>query len=435
MIDTRIVYKGITSHVTFIYGAPAVENRAAFWQKVNTVGLGRDTPWLLTGDYNDILNNAEKAGGPIRPEGSFTTFRTFVAPNGLWDLKHSGEQLSWRGNRYTHFIRARLDRSMSNCAWAEAFPMGRCRYLRFEGSDHRPLLTYFNADRPKKRGMFRFNRALTEQEEVTHLVDQAWNSTPMDSVITKLNNCRRNIINWAKEKQTQRNLLIKKNQEALEKALTSPQPDSELILSINAVLKNAYLDEEQFWLQRSRIQWLKKGDRNTGFFHAATRTRRTINSIPVLEDTQGGAVYEEQEIAWVISDYFTKIFTSNGNNSFSQLQNLLTPKVTPEMNAMLTSIPSDSEITAAVKSINGDKAPGLMDSRQPFIRLIGILWAMMLLGMSEVSLLQATYTRNRTRPKFALFQRLRELGQWQTIDLLPCAILITRLSQKSLRRD
>ncbi|KAG2313585.1 hypothetical protein Bca4012_028119 [Brassica carinata] len=225
------------------------------------------------------------------------TFRSFVAQNGLWDLKHSGEQLSWRGNRHTHFIRSRLDRSMNNCAWAEAFPMGRCRYLRFEDSDHRSLLTYFNADRPKKRGMFRFDRALTEQEEITQLVDKAWNTSPLDTVIAKLSSYRRNIIIWAKEKQIQSNVLIKLKQQELEKALSSAIPDVVSIEAINSDLKRAYLEEEQFWLQRSRIQWLKKGDRNTGFFHTATRTRRTINAIPVLEDNQGGAVYEEQQIA------------------------------------------------------------------------------------------------------------------------------------------
>ncbi|KAJ4885834.1 Uncharacterized protein Rs2_25582 [Raphanus sativus] len=99
LIDTRIVYKGITSFVSFIYGAPAVENRADFWNKLNAVGQNRDDPWLITGDFNDILNNTEKCGGPTRPEGSFTAFRSFVAQNGLWDLKHTGEQLSWRGNR------------------------------------------------------------------------------------------------------------------------------------------------------------------------------------------------------------------------------------------------------------------------------------------------------------------------------------------------
>jgi len=130
------------------------------------------------------------------------------------------------------------------------------------------------------------------------------------------------------------------------------------IENLNMELRQAYLAEEQIWQQRSRIQWLKKGDRNTGFFHAATRTRRTINSIPVIEDMQGGAVYEEQQIGRVISDYFTQIFTSNGNGSFTQIQGLLARKVTPEMNEMLTTIPSDSEIREAMKSINGGKARG-----------------------------------------------------------------------------
>lgn len=271
-----------------------MENRAEFWTKLSVVGQGREDPWLITGDFNDILTNSEKLGGPTRPEGSFSVFRSFVAQNGLWDLKHTGEQLSWRGNRHSHFIRSRLDRAMGNCAWAEAFPMGRCRYLRFEGSDHRPLLSYFNSNRTRKRGMFRFNRALTEQEEVTQVVDEAWNSSPLDSVIAKLNNCRRMIIQWTKEQQEKSNISIKRDQEALEKALTSNNPDVALIESLNANLRRAYLAEEKFWLQRSRIQWLKQGDRNTGFYHAATRTRRIINSIPVLEDDQGEQFMKNQ---------------------------------------------------------------------------------------------------------------------------------------------
>ncbi|KAG2308255.1 hypothetical protein Bca52824_028003 [Brassica carinata] len=287
LIDTRVDYKGTTSFVSFIYGPPATEDRPAFWSKLSSVGRGRDEPWLITGDFNDILTNAEKMGGPTRPEVSFNAFRSF----------HTGEKLSWRGHRHTHFIRSRLDRSMGNCSWSEAFPMGRCRYLRFEGSDHRPLLSYFNADRPTKRGLFRFNRSLTEQNEVTQLVSEAWNSSPLATVIAKLNTCRRSIIKWAKEKQEQSNLTIKRNQEALEAALSSDTPDTTLIETLNIALLRAYIAEEQFWQQRSRIQWLKQGDRNTGFFHAATRTRRIINSIPVIEDPQGGAVYEEPDIS------------------------------------------------------------------------------------------------------------------------------------------
>lgn len=107
-------------------------------------------------------------------------------------------------------------------------------------------MSYFNADRTKKKGMFRFNRALTDNSEVTQLVDEAWNSSPLDTVITKLNECRRRIIQWAKDQQEHSNLTIKRNQEALEKALSSDQPNTGLIESLNTELRQAYLAEEQF---------------------------------------------------------------------------------------------------------------------------------------------------------------------------------------------
>nr|VDD54068.1 unnamed protein product [Brassica oleracea] len=88
---------------------------------------------------------------------------------------------------------------MANCSWAEKYPMGRCFYLRFEGSDHRPLITYFNSSMTRKHGSFRFNRSLTEEPEVTELVDEAWNHSPLASVIEKLNECRRRIIQWTKK--------------------------------------------------------------------------------------------------------------------------------------------------------------------------------------------------------------------------------------------
>ena len=79
LVDTKITHKGVTSFVSFVYGTPAAENRASFWNRLTTVGHGRDSPWLITGDFNDFLNNAEKVGGPARPEGSFTALNVFPA--------------------------------------------------------------------------------------------------------------------------------------------------------------------------------------------------------------------------------------------------------------------------------------------------------------------------------------------------------------------
>ena len=358
IIDTKVAFKGSSSFISFIYGAPSVENRAAVWAEISRIGTNRDLPWLLTGDFNEILDNTEKVGGPPRWEGSFTTFRTFVSQNGFWDLRHSGNHLSWRGSRYSHFIRSRLDRSMVNCSWSELYPMGRSCYLRFEGSDHRPLVTYFNSSGPRKRGLFRFNRSLTENEEVTDMINTTWNQTPLAGVIAKLNECRRKIILWTKERNLKANQVVSETRIALDQALSSAYPDVPRIEELTNILATAYKEEEQFWLQRSRIQWLKDGDRNTGFFHAATRTRRMQNSLSVIEDSQGTEVHEESDIVFVIANYYQDIFSTKSVGDFSLIHSLLPCKVTADMNDYLIKLPSSQEIKEAAFSINSGKAPG-----------------------------------------------------------------------------
>lgn len=101
-IDTKIITGPDPLFITFVYGAPRQADRAAFWLKLMELGGDRENAWCLTGDFNDLLHNEEKVGGPARWEGSFVTFRSFVSQAGLWDIQHTGNHLSWRGTRYNH---------------------------------------------------------------------------------------------------------------------------------------------------------------------------------------------------------------------------------------------------------------------------------------------------------------------------------------------
>ena len=38
-----------------------------------------------------------------------------------------------------------------------------------------------------------------------------------------------------------------------------------------------------FWRQRSRIQWIKNGDKNTKYFHRMATTNKRINTIESLK--------------------------------------------------------------------------------------------------------------------------------------------------------
>lgn len=49
----------------------------------------------------------------------------------------------------------------------------------------------------------------------------------------------------------------------------------------------AYNNEEMYWSQKTRIQWLKESDKNTQFFHASVVKRRKQNRIEKLEKREG----------------------------------------------------------------------------------------------------------------------------------------------------
>lgn len=72
-----------------------------------------------------------------------------------------------------HYIRSRLGRTLANVAWGDMFPASSCNYLRFEGSDHRPLLTYLDTTKTKQRRPFRYDRRLNDNVEARQVIEEA----------------------------------------------------------------------------------------------------------------------------------------------------------------------------------------------------------------------------------------------------------------------
>lgn len=358
LIDTMVTHKRSSFHASFIYGEPEVCKRRATWESFSQSFGDRTSPWFLTGDLNEIIENGEKSGGPLRAEG-----RSFLALHDLFDLKHSGNFLSWRGNSGNHRVYCRLDRAMGNSDWLHAYPNGRCHYLEFQGSDHRPLMSFFDSKRRKKPSLLRFDRRLRDNVEVKKLVSDIWGDHPNLSVDSRLNLCRQAIVARSKEQAINSRANIERIQKELNDNMANPDGSEALILSLNGELLAAYRAEEEFWRQRRRLLWLVLGDKNSGFFHAIAKGRGARNKISVLENAEGTVFFEEEQIALEISTYFQNIFTSasselDGAAVDATLARALRPKVTSEMNVQLMEVPSMAEVKKALFAIHPDKAPG-----------------------------------------------------------------------------
>jgi hypothetical protein len=65
---------------------------------------------------------------------------------------------------------------------------------------------------------------------------------------------------------------------------------------IQSQIYDRYQQEETFWKQKSRITWLKNGERNTTFFHHSTIQHRMHNRTNSLKKTVGARVETHKEI-------------------------------------------------------------------------------------------------------------------------------------------
>lgn len=122
-------------------------------------------------------------------------------------------------------------------------------------------------------------------------------------------------------------------------------------------LREIHKQEEIYWRQRSRLQWLKEGDENTKFFHVVANGRKNQNFIPNIR--QDGALYEDaRDIGRVFSECFKLQFGKKRDKiPMVDLERLLAFKMHVDLSYLEQPFRLD-EIKCAVFELGSNKAPG-----------------------------------------------------------------------------
>ncbi|KAL5570359.1 hypothetical protein UlMin_026934 [Ulmus minor] len=118
--------------------------------------------------------------------------------------------------------------------------------------------------------------------------------------------------------------------------------------------------EEQYWKQRSRVSWLRDGDKNTKFFHRKASNRRFKNEILGICDENGCWQTEIGLVKSVFKDYFDAIFSSS-NPSLELIKEVtgsIPCRVSEEENCFLLRPFVADDMKAALFYMNPTKASG-----------------------------------------------------------------------------
>lgn len=123
-------------------------------------------------------------------------------------------------------------------------------------------------------------------------------------------------------------------------------------------IKEVLFQEEILWKQKSRIEWIRKGDKSTKFFHLTTLIKRLRNKIDCLMNEDGDWVSDKEQLKDLAINYYSKLFSPEDNSWGGDYIGGLFPQLVDEQWRELAKSCESDEVWRALKSMGPLKAPG-----------------------------------------------------------------------------
>eukprot|EP00253_Pinus_taeda_P021290 PITA_21290 len=240
------------------------------------------------------------------------------------------------------------------------------------GSDHWPIRLEVDIKVNQGKRPFRFEAFWLRDPEFIKKVEEWWRQSTiqgkgkMRTFQLKLKELKGRIKNWNKEQfdnimEDKQNL--EKEMESLQQKMILEGRTEESISKEGAILgklEERRKQEEILWRQKSRIKWLREGERNTKFFHQAMIKHRQRNKILSIKDKNGNKVVEQAEIEEVLMDHHKEILSQPQADRMHAIQEICSaiPRlVTEDQNNALMRAATLEEIEETVKAMKKGTAP------------------------------------------------------------------------------
>ncbi|XP_058727131.1 uncharacterized protein LOC131598562 [Vicia villosa] len=360
VLDTKDQYVSFTiNHLgtvigfSVIYASTSYLVRRSLW---NTLGnVLPNTPWSFIGDFNAIISSAEYKGNHTPSKAPISDFFNWTDVNSLIQVPTLGNPFTWCNGRKGRLrTEKRLDRVICNMDLLDVCHSIKCHTLPKVKSDHYPLLYSINLEKVTFKSQFKFLNMWTKNEDCLRVIEEVWKTKfwgcPMYVLDRKLKLLKARLKDWNKNSFGD----ITHNVITAESDLRKIQDDignfgytdllHELEKDAQGKLESALNTEEDFWKEKSRINWQVHGDRNTKFFHTYAKIRRRtslINSLVIDNQVINDNVVLESHII----NHFKNLFNNDFVPQDNQLIRTSIPALVSDLtNNMLTMIPSDEEV-------------------------------------------------------------------------------------------
>lgn len=363
--------------VAFIYGFNTEGQRRELWRdlsELNSSPTLRNAPWLLMGDFNQILCSSEHYSiqaynAPLR---GMQELRFFMENNDLTDLSSRGNYFTWTNCRPEDPILRKLDRALVNPAWISQFPESLATFDPPGDSDHSPCLIALSSAPLSGKKTFKYFSFISSHSDFIPSLRSAWGESvgigsklfTLGQRLKKAKECCKRLNRERFSNIQQRTKTALEDLERIQSLLmTSP---TEALVAEESVAKDTWAffvsAQENFFKLKSRIRWLREGDSNTRFFHRVVLANQSWNAIRYLRDATGLRIYNQQQIKGMAVAYFKNLLGSESRGiipmSIEEIRAIHPFRCSNSLASDLTRIPSNEEIKDEFLRMPKCKAPG-----------------------------------------------------------------------------
>eukprot|EP00253_Pinus_taeda_P001856 PITA_01856 len=361
--------------ITGVYGPRIQSEKENFLQNLKALRcLIPGKQWIVGGDFNLIKTSGEKRGGTRRVDKVMEQFGDLIRDQNLIDIQTINGSHTWNNRRGgANQIASRLDRFLISEQIMLKDVFIEATILPVAGSDHWPIKLEIDLKQSPPNKPFRFEAFWLRNEGLMEKLEEWWRTSDqrgknkMHTFQLKLKEMKNKIKKWNKEEFgniIEEKKRLEQRMEELQQMDILEGIQEERIkeegMTLNQ-LEERRKQEEILWKQKSRVQWLREGERNTKFFHKVMVQHRQRNRIFSIKNQEGQRVLQHEEIEKVLVNHFKDILRepqANRSDAIAKISREIPNVVTRDQNLALMRKITMEEVEDIVRNMKRNKAPG-----------------------------------------------------------------------------
>lgn len=300
-------------------------------------------------------------------------FKDFIKSTMLVDIFPKSGTFTWNNKRGgDRQITSRLDKFLvTETILLEGITVDS-DILPSGGSDHWPIIMNVAILGTPRNKPFRFEKFWLSHPKFTSKIKQWWiepigiRGTRMYILQAKLKHIKNKLKSYNQEvfgNIFKEKKVLEDQLEQIHKEWIQGNINQETMNTKQTLMQNWQArcqQEEILWKQKSRIQWLKEGEKNTKFFHLLAIDHRSANKILRIKDEQWTSFQRHHEILVLLINHFSQIALECSINREDAIRDLMTSisnLITEDQNKALNQVVTLEEVEEAVRDMPNGKAP------------------------------------------------------------------------------